>query len=55
MTDPTLFAHIDTALHVIAVIALCALPLLIPLPMPRRAILRRARSQVRPAPGVAAK
>ena len=32
MTDPTLFPYIDTAMRVIAVLALCALPILVPMP-----------------------
>lgn len=52
MSDPTLFIHIDTALRVIALIALCALPALIPLPAPRRAWVPRAASK--PARGHAA-
>lgn len=32
MTDPILFPHIDTAMRLIALLALCALPFLIPWP-----------------------
>lgn len=42
MTDPTLFPYIDMAMRVIALLALCALPVLIPLPTRMRVAARSA-------------
>lgn len=53
MQDPALFPFIDTAIRLIAVLALCLAPFLIPLPrikLPdRRWRALRARSSQRPA------
>ncbi len=53
MQDPALFPFIDTAVRLIAVLALCLAPFLIPLPrikLPdRRWRALRARSSQRPA------
>ncbi len=45
MPDPMLFPFLDTAVRVIAILVLCAIPVLLPLPSPDRAErLRAARS-----------
>jgi sorbitol-specific phosphotransferase system component IIBC len=44
MSDPMLFPFLDTAVRVIAILVLCAIPLLIPLPSPGRASHRISRA-----------
>ncbi len=45
MSDPMLFPFLDVAVRVIAVLVLCAIPLLIPMPSTDRAT-RSARAPV---------
>lgn len=42
MPDPMLFPFLDTAVRVVAVLVLCAIPVLIPLPSLDRATRKRA-------------
>lgn len=47
MTDPILFPYIDTAMRVIALLALCAVPVLIPLPPRLRLAVRNIAARNR--------
>lgn len=44
MPDPMLFPFLDTAVRVIAILVLCAIPVLIPLPSPGRSSNRTSRT-----------
>jgi len=49
MPDPMLFPFLDTAVRIIAVLVLCAIPVLIPLPSPGRAGSRAPRTATKRA------
>lgn len=51
MADPMLFPFVDTAVRVIAILVLCAIPLLIPLPALNRSTrMATSRASRVPAP-----
>ena len=51
MSDPMLFPFVDTAVRVIAILVLCAIPVLIPLPALNRSTrMATSRASREPAP-----